>query len=164
MRKFGAVLAAAALFLAGCGQSGQPAAKGEAPAQQQGNVALGSTQNMPDWLMVARTRDGGFVFFNQRTIMRNADGTADIWVQIQHGREQIFGTQGETIEQTIRFNLERLHYRFQCGGDRFLILRRQFMSGPDTVAAEEPMRTDIWRVVAASGPANVVRPIACRGR
>ena len=87
--------ALALLALAACGQAEAP--KQEAPARP-GPVVLSHTQNMPDWLLVARQRDcapgedcpRGEVHFNQRTITRSADGTADIWVQVRHGQTQLY--------------------------------------------------------------------------
>ena len=155
-----ATLAAPLLFaLAACGDT--PPAK--QVAAEPGQVTLGTTRNMPDWLLVARTSDGGFVHFNQRAIVRNADGTADIWVQIRHGRPQLYGEENATLETTVRYQLERLHYRFRCADDRFVILKRQFLSDEDSVDAEQDMPADLWRPVPATGPARVVQPIACRG-
>ena len=71
-------LAVLAVFsLAAC--DANPVGKGSAPAPgQSGAVALGSTQNLPDWLLIARQRDceiqncTGQVFFNQRSISRSS--------------------------------------------------------------------------------------------
>src|SRR5262245_24454882 len=94
--------ALAALALAACGQQ-QSTSTGEPAPAQSGNVTLGSAQNLPDWLLVARQRDCrgetpaqdreciGEVHFNQRTITRDtANGTADIWIQVRHAQPQLF--------------------------------------------------------------------------
>ncbi len=162
--------ALAALALAACGEA--PSTQTAAPAQtgqaacptNAGAVGLRTTRNMPDWLMIARTRDGGYVHFNQRTIVRNPDCTADIWVQVRHGRQQLYGAEGATYDTTVRFELERMQYRFDCAEDRFVVLRRQFIGPNETIAAEAPMRTDLWRATPPNGPAALARPVACRGR
>jgi hypothetical protein len=148
------------LALAACGETPPP----KQAAAEPGQVTLGTTRNMPDWLLVARTADGGYVHFNQRAIVRNADGTADIWVQIRHGRPQLYGEDSAKLETTVRYQLERLHYRFRCASDQFVIVKRQFLSSEDRVDAEQDMPADLWRRVPTTGPARVVQPIACRGR
>lgn len=164
------VLAIFAIFtLAACGQPAAPSGEQDA-APTEGSVILGSTQNMPDWLLVARQRDcepggdcpRGEVHFNQRTISRNADGTADIWVQVRHGRTQLFNTETETTETTIRFELERLHYRFNCTTNQFIVVERQIMGANETVVARDEPRP-IYRDPVRGSATGVLLPIACRG-
>lgn len=147
--------------LAACGQ--QPAAKGAPAAQPQERdaIILGSTQNMPDWLLVLRTTDGGMIHFNQRAITR-ANGLADIWLQVRHGRQQLYQAESETTEQTVRYELERLHYRFNCAEETFIVVERQIMGANEQVIASYEPR-QIWRTTPASGAARHVMPIACRG-
>lgn len=164
------VLAIFAIFtLAACGQPAAP--NGEQPsATAQGPVVLASTRNMPDWLLVARQRDcapggdcpRGEVHFNQRTISRNPDGTADIWVQVRHGRTQLFNTETETTETTIRFDVERLHYRFNCTTNQFIVVERQIMGANETVVARDEPRP-IYRDPVRGSATGVLLPIACRG-
>ena len=148
------------VLLAACGE--RPTTKNQSSAEP-GQVVLGSTRNLPDWLLIAYTGDGGAVHFNQRTIVRSPDGTADVWVQIRHGTPQIEGEQGATVEQTVRYQLERVQYRFRCSDDQFKVLKRQFLDDEDTVAAEQDYSDSPWRGVPKTGPARIVRPIACRG-
>ena len=155
--------------LAACGQPAAPS--GEQPAAgASGPVVLATTRNMPDWLLVARQRDcepggdcpRGEVHFNQRTITRNADGTADIWVQVRHGAAQLFNTHTETTETTVRFTVERLHYRFKCDTGEFMVVERQIMGANETVLArDEP--TQIFRAPVRGSATAVLQPIACRG-
>ncbi|MBL8548785.1 MAG: hypothetical protein JNJ73_02280 [Hyphomonadaceae bacterium] len=160
------------LALAACGEPAQPPAPAASPAPAQGaapsptasEVVLGSTKNLPDWLLVARTADAGYVHFNQRSIRRNGDGTADIWVEIRHGNPQLREAEDEKTRTAIHFRTERLQYRFNCVESRFVILKRQFMGGQDAVAAEDTMNPELWRGVPATGIARVVMPVACRGR
>jgi len=126
MRKFAFVLLAA--LAAACGQPAAPTQQQEAQGEQGdgGPVVLATTRNLPDWLLVARQRDCaadappaeqcplGEVHFNQRTITRTPDGFADIWVQTRHGQPQLFEYETETTRTTVRFELQRLHYRFNC--------------------------------------------------
>lgn len=163
-----ALLALAGLLLAACGQDAEP---GPAPSGDGGGpVVLATTRNMPDWLLVARQRDcdpgencpRGEVHFNQRTITRNPDGTADIWIQVRHGRPQLFQVESETTETTIRYELERLHYRFECDSGDFIVVERQFMGANETVVARDEPRPIYRRPVQGSATA-IIMPIACRG-
>jgi hypothetical protein len=154
----------AALLLFGLCACGQQPSSTPAAGQGGGDVTLGATKNLPDWLLVARTADRGYVHFNQRSIHRNADGTADIWVEIRHGTTQLREAEDALTRTAVRYDVERLHYRFRCAEDRFVILARQFMSGRDEVGAEEKMNPELWRPVPGRGIARQVSPIACRGR
>jgi hypothetical protein len=154
-------IALALLALCACGQ---PPAAGGASRQDSGNVVLGATRDLPDWLLVARTADRGNVFINQRSIQRYPNGIADIWVEIRHGTAQLHEEEDADTRTAIRYDVERLHYRFACEQNQFIILERQFMTGPDKVGAEESMRQDLWRPLPARGIASVVMPVACRGR
>ena len=121
LRSLASLVCAAALTACG-----QPAPSGGQTNAAEGPVVLATTQNMPDWLLVARQRDCpvdapaaqqcplGEVHFNQRTITRTADGFADIWVQASHGQPQLYEYETDTTRTTVRFQLERLHYRFNC--------------------------------------------------
>lgn len=167
-----ALACAALLTAAACGQSGTDAGQ---PAAQQGDgsVELSSTRNLPDWLLVARQRDCrgegaddaqclGEVHFNQRTITRNADGTADIWVQARHGQPQLYQVETEQATTSVRFTLERLHYRFNCATEQFFVVERQIMGAGETVVARDEPR-QIWRAPARGSITAIVMPIACRG-
>ncbi|MBL8546040.1 MAG: hypothetical protein JNL81_06220 [Hyphomonadaceae bacterium] len=161
MRKLTALIC---LFtLAACGQPAAPA--GEAPAtgaaQSDGSVLLGSTQNMPDWLLVLRTTEGGTVHFNQRTITRQ-NGLADIWLQVRYGHPQAWDASDESTERVVRYDVERMHYRFNCAEETFVIVERQIMgSGEQVIARDEPQQ--IYRATPASGVARQMLPVACRG-
>jgi hypothetical protein len=159
--------------LAACGQSGAPAANSSTAApqgEQAGSVILGSTQNLPDWLLVARQRDCdagercplGEVLFNQRTITRNADGTADIWIMVRHGAPQLYGLEDERTQTTIHYTVERLHYRFNCQTAQFIVVERQIMGANDTVVAHDNPRP-IYRAPVQGSATGVIEPIACRG-
>ncbi len=170
------VLAAAALFaLAACGQSAPTGEKGaQPPSRDPGAVVLSGASELPDWLLVARQRDCaadappedrcplGEVHFNQRTITRTADGFADIWVQASHGQPQLFEFETEARRTTIRFTLERLHYRFNCGTHEFVVVERQIMGAADTVVARDEPR-QIYRAPLRGSITHVIMPIACRG-
>ena len=167
MRSFAA--AVFLLALAACGEQSPPNDETSA-SSGNGNVVLGSTRNMPDWLLVARQRDcapgegcpRGEVHFNQRTITRNADGTADIWVQVRHGLPQLYQIESETTETTIRFEVERLHYRFNCASGEFIVVERQIMGAGETVVARDEPRP-IYRAPARGSATAILLPIACRG-
>lgn len=176
MRKLAALFC---LFtLAACGQqaSQAPAEPGQAAAPgETDSVILGSTQNLPDWLLVARQRDCrgetpdedreclGEVHFNQRTITRAADGsTADIWVQVRHGQPQAYEVEDATTETTIRYTLQRLHYRFNCNDQQFVVVERQIMGAGETVVARDHP-TQIFRAPVRGSITAIVMPIACRG-
>lgn len=159
--------AALCLFvLAACGQPDAPAG-GQAPAanqegtQETDSVVLGSTRNMPDWLLVLRTTEGGTVHFNQRTITR-ADGLADIWLQIRYGHTQVWDASDDAVNRLIRYDVERMHYRFNCAEETYVIVERQIMgSNEQVVARDEPQQ--IYRAMPMTGVARQILPIACRG-
>ncbi len=160
MRKLTALIC---LFtLAACGQPVAP--QGHAPtteAASDGPVILGTTRNMPDWLLVLRTTEGGTVHFNQRTITRQ-NGLADIWLQVRYGQTQIWDASDESTERVIRYDVERMHYRFNCAEETFVIVERQIMgSGEQVVARDEPQQ--IYRATPATGVARQMLPVACRG-
>lgn len=165
------VLALAVLALAACGR---PASNGQAAPPANGTVTLGATQNLPDWLLVARQRDDcpsdalpsectlGDITFNQRTITRHGDGTADIWVQVRHGRRQPYQISSDTSTTTIHYTVERLHYRFKCAEAQFFVVERQILGAGETVIAhDEPPQ--IYRAPVSGSVTGVIMPIACRG-
>lgn len=161
MRKFAAVIC---LFtLAACGQPAAPAGE-QAPAPASngdGSVLLSTPQGLPDWLLVLRTNDGGTIHFNQSTITRE-NGFADIWLQVRYGRSQAWDASDETTERTIRYDVERLHYRYNCAEETFVVVERQIMGANDQVLARtEP--TQIYRATPSTGAARHMLPIACRG-
>ena len=166
-----ALVVAALLALAACGEAKAPDGQ---PPRAGGGIVLASTRNLPDWLLVARQRDCaidaaeedrcplGEVHFNQRTITRTAEGFADIWVQASHGRPQLYEYETETTETTIRFTLERLHYRFNCNTSEFALIERQIMGAGETVVAQD-QPPEIYRAPASRSVTIIVMPIACRG-
>lgn len=159
MTLYRTLAAALVLALSACGEpapSGQPGA-----AQDEGPVVLATTRNMPDWLLVLRTTDGGTIHFNQRTITREG-GLADIWLQVRYGQQQLYEADTETAERVVRYELERLHYRFNCAEETFVIVERQIMGANEQVIARDEPR-QIWRATPPSGAARHVMPIACRG-
>jgi hypothetical protein len=161
MRKLTAL--ACFFALAACGQPRAPASE-QAPAPQaegDGPVVLATTRNMPDWLLVLRTTDGGTIHFNQRTITRE-NGFADIWLQVRYGREQLWEADTETTERVIRYELERMHYRFNCAEQTFVVVERQIMGANEQVVARDEPR-QVYRATPATGAARHIMPIACRG-
>ncbi len=167
-----------AIALAGCGQQA-PSAKQDASTaapQQEGetdSVVLGSTRNLPDWLLVARQRDCitrtggeqecgvGEVHFNQRTITRSGE-FADIWIQVRHAYPQLFEYETATHETSVRFEVERLHYRFNCSANQFIVVERLIMgANEEVVARDEPQA--IYRAPVEGSVTTVISPIACRG-
>jgi hypothetical protein len=164
-------LAAAALMLAACGN---PVSPGNGPRQTQGEsggtVVLDVAEDLPDWLLVARQRSCApdedcprrEVMFNQRTITRNSDGTADIWIQVRHGVPQLFQIDSESTETTVRYEVERLHYHFNCTTEQFYVVERQIMGAGETVVArDEPAA--IYRAPVRGSITPIIMPIACRG-
>ncbi|HVY83895.1 MAG TPA: surface-adhesin E family protein [Caulobacterales bacterium] len=160
--RFSFVAAFAAFALAACGQQQQSGtATTSAQPQQNGALVLSQTQNLPDWLFILRTTDGGTIHFNQRTITR-ANGIADIWLQVHYGHQQIYQAAASDRLNIIHYELERIHYRFNCTDEKFVIVERQIMgSGETVVARDEPQQ--IWRATPETGAARYVLPIACRG-
>lgn len=165
-----ALLVVALLALAACGNPNPVG--GEAPAADPniGQVALGVGEGLPDWLLVARQRSCARdencprreVMFNQRTITRGADGVADIWIQVRHGVPQLFQVDTESTETTVRFEVERLHYRFNCTTEQFYVVERQIMGAGDIVVArDEP--APVYRSPVRGSITPIIMPIACRG-
>lgn len=164
MRKLAAVIC---LFtLAACGQASAPAADAPPATTAQGNgqsgsVLLSTPQGLPDWLLVLRTNDGGTIHFNQRTISREGE-FANIWLQVRYGRQQAWDASDESTERTIRYDVERMHYRYNCADNTFVVVERQIMGANDEVVArDEP--SQIYRAAPAGGAAAHMLPIACRG-
>lgn len=146
--------------LAACGQPSAPANQAPAPASEDGTVTISTTRNMPDWLLALRTTEGGTVHFNQRTITRE-NGFADIWVQVRYGHEQAWDASDDSTERTIRYDVERMHYRFNCAEGTFFIVERQIMgSGDQVIARSNPQQ--IYRATPQTGVAAHMLPVACR--
>lgn len=160
MRKFAPALLA--LALVACGQSEAPSAPQEAPTTGVGAITLSSTEDLPDWLLVAHQSGGGEIHFNQRAITRDGEGHADIWTQVRYGSQQIYSGTDGTTETIVRYNTERIHYRFKCAEEQFTIVERQIMGANETVVArDEP--EELYRATPQAGVARLVLPIACRG-
>ncbi|MES1198418.1 MAG: surface-adhesin E family protein [Pseudomonadota bacterium] len=154
-------IALAAFALAALAACGQPSGAKGAPAQQQnGALVLSQTQNLPDWLFILRTTDGGTIHMNQRTITR-VNGIADIWLQVHYGQQQLYEAVTGDRTSVIHYEVERLHYRFNCTDEKFLIVERQIMGAGETVVARDEPR-QIWRLTPETGAARYVLPIACR--
>lgn len=156
------VACAAAALAAACSQPASEAPDA-AKAPAEGQVTLNSASTLQDWLMVARTSDGGFVHFNQRTIFRE-NGQARIDVQVRYGTPQLYASETERTETTVRYTLERIGYVFNCADDTFAIRERQIVDDAGVVQATIPGRPDLFRTTPASGIARIVLPVACRGR
>lgn len=154
------------LALAACGDKDAATTSAQtgsatAASTPDGTVSMSSTRHMPDWLFILRQRDGGTIHFNQRTITRQ-NGMADIWLQVRYGHQQLYQSTAGRRETIIRYELERVHYRFNCAEEKFLIVERQFMGANEQVVARDEPR-QIWRAVQQGGAAGHVMPIACRG-
>src|SRR5262245_31212116 len=109
MKTLRSLAAALAFALAACNEPVPQEQTGAAPADGEGGVVvLDHTRSMPDWLFILRTNDGGTIHFNQRTITRE-NGFADIWLQVQYGRDQLWQADTETTERVIHYTVERLH-------------------------------------------------------
>lgn len=161
MRKLAAALC---LFtLAACGQPAAPAGE-QTPAQQtengNGPVVLATTRNMPDWLLVLRTNEGGTVHFNQRTITRE-NGFADLWLQVRYGHRQAWDASDDTTNRIIHYDVERMHYRFNCAEETFVIVERQIMGDNEEVVARDEPR-QVYRATPMTGVARHMLPVACR--
>ncbi|MEZ5996592.1 MAG: hypothetical protein R3C25_12665 [Hyphomonadaceae bacterium] len=144
--------------LAACGRPSAPAAPHDGG---NGPVVLATTRDMPDWLLVLRTNDGGTIHFNQRTITRE-NGLADIWLQVRYGRPQAWDASDETTNRVVRYDVERMHYRFNCADETFVIVERQIMGSGDAVIARDEPR-QVYRTLPMTGAARHIMPIACRG-
>ncbi len=166
------IAAAALIALSACGQQQEASTGAPAPSQDGSSpVQLSNSRSLPDWLLIARQRDcapgenceRGQVYYNQRTVTRNAaEGTADIWIQVRHGVPQLYQTDTETMERTIRFDTERLHYRFNCESQQFMVVERQIMGSNETVIArDEPAQ--VYRAPVSGSVTAIILPIACRG-
>jgi thermostable 8-oxoguanine DNA glycosylase len=67
-----------------------------------------------------------------------------------------------TTETTIRFELERLHYRFNCESGQFIVVERQILGASDSVVARDEPR-QIYRDPVRGSVTGIIQPIACRG-
>lgn len=147
--------------LAACGQPAAPGDQAPAGGNDGGAVLLSTPEGLPDWLFVLRTSEGGTVHFNRRTITRE-NGFADIWLQVRYGHTQNWDASDDTTERAIRFDVERMHYRFNCAEEKFVIVERQIMgSNEEVVARDTPPQA--YRTMPSSGVARQMLPVACRG-
>lgn len=172
------ILAFALAALAGCGphpgSGGQTTGTAATPGQampSNGRVTLSGVGELPDWLLVAHINDcldgpietcRGDVYFNQHSITRNADGTADIWVQVRHAQNQLWQIEGASTRTTIQYKVERFHYRFKCAVNQFAIVEQQIMGANDTKVTGSVM-PEIWRAPVEGSLVPQIQPIACRG-
>ena len=70
--------------------------------------------------------------------------------------------ESETTETTVRFTLERLHYRFNCNSGEFVVVERLIMGDNETVVARDEPR-QIYRAPVRGSVTAIIQPIACRG-
>lgn len=123
---------------------------------------------MPDWLLIARQRDceiqncTGQVYYNQRSITRSADGTADIWVQTDHALEQDYVQEDAHKVTTLHYTRERLHYRFKCSESQFTVVERQIIGAHETVIAHDEYNQP-FRNPAPGSLVPIIFRIACLG-
>lgn len=115
---------------------------------------------MPDWLLVLRTNEGGTVHFNQRTITRE-NNFADIWLQVRYGHTQAWDASDDTTNRIIHYTVERMHYRFNCADETFVIVERQIMGDNEEVVARDEPR-QLYRTTPMTGVARHMLPVACR--
>jgi hypothetical protein len=169
----GGIIAVIALVSVGWAWLGPKPAPGEAVARGglAGQVVLNRLDDMPDWLLIAYQREicppgdncpRGEVHFNQRTITRNQDGTADIWIQVRHGVMQRFAVEAEQTITRVSYELERLQYRFNCENGEFIVVERQIMGPDDTVVARDQPAA-VYRAPVQGSVTGLLFPIACRG-
>ncbi len=169
----GGIIAVIALVSVGYVWLGPKPKPGEAvaPGGFAGQVVLDRLDDLPDWLLIAYQREfcppgdncpRGEVHFNQRTITRNEDGTADIWIQARHGVMQRYIVETADAITRISYELERLHYRFNCGNGEFIVVERQIMGADDTVVARD-QPAPVYRAPVQGSVTGLLHPIACRG-
>lgn len=125
------------------------------------NTNLFNPRNMPDWIRVAPTAEGGAVFYNFRTMTKGADGITDIWLQVRWGHEQIEQRPGAARDTIFHYELEREHYRINCRDHTFALVERQILGANEQVAQLDRY-PETFRPIPEAGGAAAAVPIACR--
>jgi hypothetical protein len=153
----------ACLTLAACGRTPEqpPPAFPETGAQQ---VDIGVAEGLPQWLQIARQSDGGFIHWDRTSLIRRPGGEAEVWVQVRFGEPQLFESETETTTQAVRYEIERVHYRFKCMERTFAILERRFIGNEERILGAVPTDPVVFRAIPSNGAAAVLEPVACRGR
>ena len=143
------------------GQTTSTASTRPAQTAQPGAVSFDAFRNLPDWLFILRTNEGGTIHYNQRTVTRQ-NGFADIWLQVHWGNEQLYQIDAANRQTIIHYTVEREHYRFNCTDSTFTIVERQILGANEQIVAHDEPR-QIFRAIPDAGAAHYVLPIACHG-
>lgn len=160
------------LALAACGdRQAAPSASEQQPdlaaagsgACKPWRNAFGSTG--PEWIQVARTRQGGFVQFRPRGVTRDLE-TCETFAQVRvlHREPQTWASADGAVE--VIYAKEVLDYRFRCADGTFALTGRRFLGAGDQVVQEAPIAfsntPEEWRQVAQGGPAAIIEPPICK--
>lgn len=161
----------AAAALAACGPKAEPPPEAAiaTPAAQDSGVNRPAPPRtdtkFPGWLTIANQRGGGIVQYQPESIKREANGTAEIWVQILYTEPHTFVTDLKDVTQTIQYFRERFLYRFDCKLSRFHVMERNIMREAELVAETIPMPQrdeNDWQSVGNGGVATVAYGPACK--
>jgi len=176
MRRFALPLSLFAL--AACGERAAapagPTSEQRAEAGAASVVATPSTclpwRNMfgergPEWIQVARTRQGGFVQFRPRGVTRDLE-TCETFAQVRllHREPQSWESPDGSVE--VMYSKEVLDYRFRCQDQTFALTGRRFLGADDRVVQEAPIpfsnAPEDWRPVTQGGAAAIIQQPICK--
>lgn len=166
--------AAAALTLAGCGQGGSTAAPAS-PAGQPASVSpndqsLGEryVDLLPQWVPIANTPGGGSIAYDLKGVKAaQAQGAAEILLQIRHASPQQWRLAAEGGERVITYNVEQARLRYDCTKETYVILERRVLDEDGSVSeaiAATAEELAAPKLVAENGLAVVARDPACAPR
>lgn len=170
MRRLMAILALAAV--SGCGKPAEPSAPPAAPASAaspaSGPVLCPPWKGKfdpkgPEWLQVARTREGAFVQFSPRRVRRDpVTCETEAEVRILHREAQEWSSADGNTQ--VAYAKEVLVYRFRCASEAFLLTQRRFLGAGEAIIHAEsyPADEEAWRPLSTGGPAAILWAPICQ--
>ena len=99
MRVFAGLALAAALVA--CSPPAPPQAEAPAfPESGEAQVQLNVNEDLPQWLLIARQANGGTIYWDRNSIVRNAEGQAFVWARVEFAQNQVREAVSETASAT----------------------------------------------------------------
>lgn len=136
--RFGVGLAVAAGLVA-CSPPSPPTAEAPAfPESGETQVQLNVNEDLPQWLLIARQTNGGAIYWDRNSIVRNAESQAFVWARVEFDQNQVREAVSEsasaTTTQIVTYRITEVRYRFACAEQTFVITEQRYVDGDGTVA------------------------------
>lgn len=137
MRVFAGLALAAALVA--CSPPAPPQTEAPAfPESGEAQVQLNVNEDLPQWLLIARQANGGTIYWDRNSIVRNAEGQAFVWARVEFAenqvREAVSETASATTTQIVTYRITEVRYRFSCAEQNFVITEQRYVDGDGSVA------------------------------